>query len=180
MLKNIYKITATALAIFCCFACKKIDKLTQFDIPYSLDISVPATTVVNLPITVSTPGIKTNSSTTFSMYNTRADLIESVKLKSLQLVVKAPTGGNLSFLKDIELYISADQLAEKKLAWKYNIDNNVGSTLSLDMSGEDLKEYIKKDEISMRVSLTTDEVITQDYSIEANSVFHVDAKILGI
>ncbi|MFN8436680.1 MAG: hypothetical protein U0V72_03485 [Cytophagales bacterium] len=176
--------TKNILLLFCLslltFSCKKLDKYTQFDLPYTQNVSIPSSTVANIPLTIATPAIKTNSSTKFSGYNTKADLIESVKLSSLVLVVKSPSGGDFSFLKDMEVYISANGLAEKKVAWKTSIPDNVGGSLTLDVSNEDLKEYIKKDEISLKVSCTTDEIITEQYSVDANMVFHVDAKILGI
>jgi len=43
----------------------------------------------------------------------------------------------------------------------------------------ELKEYLKKDKLSLRSQVLTDEVLTQSIQIKANSRFFVDAKILG-
>jgi hypothetical protein len=76
--------------------------------------------------------------------------------------------------------MNAEALPEVLLGSKENIPNNTGNTLELDIPDIDLKEYIKKDKFSIRLSTVTDELITQDHQIEIYSQFRVDAKILGI
>jgi len=49
----------------------------------------------------------------------------------------------------------------------------------LDLTGADLKEYIKADKFTLRLNTITDEVMNQDYHINIHSVFYVDAKVLG-
>lgn len=161
------------------FSCKKVDKLTQFDLVYDSSITVESTYGIDIPFNIYTPNITTNSESTFESNDTRKDLVESIILKTMTMTVSSPAGEDFSFLKSVEIYISADGLSEMKVAWKDNIDNGT-KILNLETSSSDLKEYIKKDDFKLKVTTTTDEVLTQDYTIDIHSVFFVDAKILGI
>lgn len=160
------------------YGCKKADKLTQFDINYSTEFVVPATTTLNLPFDIITPDVETNADSKFQINDTRKDKIEHISLKELVLNLKSPSGSDFSFLKSVEIYLVADDISETRIAWKEEVSSSVGNTLELDVSDEDLTPYIMKDEFSLRVRTVTDEALTNDHTIEANSTFFVDAKLL--
>ncbi len=173
------KIALVFIFIALLFSCKKIDKLTQFDMDYDSSVTVESTFGVNIPFNIYTPDISTSSESTFESNDTRKDLIESINLKSMTMTISDPSGDDFSFLKSIEIYISADGLSDIKIASKDNIPDNT-TELKLDVSNTDLKEYIKKDSFKLKITTTTDEVLTHDYTIDIHSVFFVDAKILGV
>ena len=168
-------ITVVALA-----GCKKLDKLTQFDMKFDTSVDIPSTVGINLPFNILTPDITTNSESSFESNDTRKDLIEKITLKTMEMTVSKPAGEDFSFLKSIEITIKADGLDDKKIAWLNDIPDNAGSTITLETTPDDLKEYIKKDSYKLDVETTTDEILTQDYTIDIHNVFFVDAKILGI
>jgi hypothetical protein len=97
----------------------------------------------------------------------------------LDLTITSPSNADFSFLKSINVYISAEGLNEVKIAWKENVPSDV-TLLSLDVTGVDLKEYIKADKFSLRLNTETDELLASDHHIDVHSAFFVDAKILGI
>jgi len=125
--------------------CKQIDKLTQFDMDYDETVTLPSTIGINVPFNMFTPDITTNSEETFEINDTRKDLIEEITLKEMTMEVTSPENGDFSFLKSIEVYISADDLDEIKIAWNTDVGSNPGKKITLETSAEDLKEYIKKD-----------------------------------
>jgi len=133
---------------------------------------------MNLPFDVLTPDVETNSESTFEVNDTRKDLIEEIILTTLNLTVSSPSNADFSFLESIDIYISAEGQNEVKIAWKESIPANT-SVLKLDLTGADLKEYIKADKFTLRLNTITDEVMNQDYHINIHSVFYVDAKVLG-
>ncbi|MFW5872591.1 MAG: hypothetical protein ACOCVN_01250, partial [bacterium] len=107
---------------FFSFSCEKtLDKFTEFDMDYTTTITVPAQTTVDAPVDLYSPDVETNSEQEFENNNTRKDKIEEIYLKSMQLTVEQPADEDFSFLKSITLYISADGLDERKLAWKDSI-----------------------------------------------------------
>lgn len=160
--------------------CKKLDKLTQFNMDYESDITYTAGLPINLPFAISTPDMVTNSEQEFAINDTRKDLIESIKLTGLKLTVTSPAGKTFSFLKDVRIYISAPNLPEVEVANKLNIDNTVGSEIQPTIFEVELQEYIKADEFTLRVTGTTDEVLTSNVNVHVFSNFFVDAKILGL
>lgn len=178
-MKMRYKIGLFALLVLL-GSCKALDKLTKFDIDYTYGFEVPSSIGINLPISISSPPIATNTQTTFANNNTKADLIESVFLKQFNLQLNSPSSGNFNFLKSIELYLSANGVAEKKVAWKYNIANDNINLLPLEYTSDDLKEFLVKDSITIRCVTEADELILSNYQMEAKLKFGVDAKIFGI
>jgi len=161
-------------------SCKEIDKLTHFEMDYNETMTIPSTIGINLPFNLVTPDMKTNSEETFEINDTRKDLIEEIKLTQMTLDLTSPAGADFSFLKSIEIFIDAEGLDEVKIAWKYDMDNDIGASIKLETSSEDLKEYIKKDDFLLKVTSVTDELILSDHEIEILSTFFVDAKISGV
>lgn len=159
--------------------CSKLDELTKFNMDYDTQVTIPSSTGISLPFDVLTPDTETNSESTFESNDTRKDLIEEIKLTALQLDITSPGDADFSFLESIEVYISAEGLDEIKIASKVEVPET-GSTLDLEVSDTDLKEYIKKDSYSLRLNTVTDEAMSQDHEIDVKSTFFVDAKILGL
>lgn len=167
------------LSVLLASGCKRIDRLTQFNLEYNEEVTIPSSTGVNLPFNFLTPEVPTNSEASFEVNDTRKDLIEQIILKSLIITVISPPSEDFSFLKSINIFIAAEGLAETKIAWKEQIPDNAGNRLQLETTGADMQEYIKKENFSLRVNVVTDEILTAEYKINVNSVFFVDARILG-
>lgn len=174
------KIAFVLSAVILFVSCEKIKDLTKFDIEYNQEVTIPSTTGISLPFDIFTPEVETNSESQFAINDTRKDLIEEITIKELELVIKSPDNADWSFLNSIEVFISAEDLEEVRIANIAEVSEDVGNTIVLDVSDEDLKEYIKKEEFSLRLKTVTDEAISQDHTIDVNSIFSVDAKILGL
>ncbi|MFT7613413.1 MAG: hypothetical protein ACI9J3_002386 [Parvicellaceae bacterium] len=161
------------------FGCKKADKLTQFNLKYDSSITIQSTTSINIPVNLFTPDIETNSEAEFAVHDTRKDKIQKITLSGMKVTITNPPGQEFDFLKDLEVFMSADGLAEIKIASKYNISNSIGVVLTMDVTGEDFQEYIKKDNFILRVRSVTDETLLQDVDLNIESTFWVDAKLIG-
>jgi hypothetical protein len=94
--------------------------------------------------------------------------------------ITAPEGGTFDFLKSIKIYIKAEDLDEKLIAWKTDMADDGSTTITLDTADDNLKDYILKDSFQLRTETITDQVLTNDTDIEIDAVFWVDARILGI
>jgi hypothetical protein len=171
--------TSMAIALVLLTGCKKIDELTQFYIEYNEEVVIPASTGISLPFNILTPDIETNSEATFESNNTNKDLIEEIVLTKLDLTLTSPSNEDFSFLESIGIYINADGLDEKRIAWQDDVPDNAGAILTLFTSPDDIKEYIKKDKYTLRVNAVTSEALAQDHSINVYSKFFVDAEVLG-
>jgi len=166
--------------VFIFTGCETLSKLTQFDMNFNQSVTIPSSSLINVPFDLATPAISTNSASTFSGNNTNPDLVDKISLKKMKLTVTSPTTGDFGFLKSIDIYINAEGLKETKLAWLNDVPATAGSTLELNVSQANLKDFILKDKFSLRVAATTDETHNSDYDVDVSSVFLVDAKILGL
>ena len=159
-------------------SCKKLNKLTQFDIEFDSNFVIPSSTGINLPTSILTPDFPTNSESKFAVEDTRKDLIESISLKEMTLSVTSPSNGNFNFLKTIRIYIKAEGLDEVLIAYKENMGNTNSKSISLDLNCQNLREYIVKDEMDVRVETITDEVLSPDHEVNMHSVYFVDASLI--
>jgi len=174
------KLSLLFMLVLALNACDKIDKLTQFDLHLDNTITLPEGLPANIPYKFNDIYISLEDLSIFKDNNTTQELIEEAKLKELKLSITAPPDGNFNFLKDLEIYLSADNLPEIKIAWIYDHPDDNQNILYMNLSDVDLTEYLKKDSIKIGVSALTDEVLKEDYTIKIEYTFFIDAKILGI
>lgn len=167
------------ILLFFCSSCNLFDQLTQFNLEYNKTFTIPSVSGANLPENTEIPAIENNSTITCAVDNTHDGLIESAVLNKVKLTITSPSDGDFTFLNSIAIYMVADSLEEIKVAWQDSIPDDCGSSLSLNTTEENLKDYIVKDSFDIRVQTVVHKVITSDYTINLNSVFAVDAKILG-
>lgn len=160
-------------------SCNEFDQLTHFNLDVSSTVTIEPSFTVNTPFSVPTPPISNSNNQTFSSNNTSKDLIETVTLKNLVLTVNSPANEDFSILKSIEVYISADGEDDLEIAWANNIPDTT-TVLKLNVSDQNLKKYLVKDNFSLKVNTVTDEVFSKEYQIKIASSFYVDAKILGL
>jgi len=180
---NVLKFLLWALIGLIAIGCKKsddiVESLTHFTYEPNYVIDVPATPLASLPVDFVTPDIATQSDVEYSANNTRADLVKHIDLAQLDLTVKSPDGGTLSFLKSVNIYARAEGLPEVKVAYKDQVPQDVGGTLNLDVTKADLTEYIKKDKYQLRISVVTDEAVKEDYKVNAHAKFEFEAQVIN-
>lgn len=177
-MKKLFFISIAAVLLL--FSCKKIDSYTQFNIDYEVGLVFQSGSPISVPFNISTPPQETNSTGKFQANDTEKDKIEEIKLTKMYLQIESPSNADFSFLNEVEIFIDADGLSEISLAHKYNISNNIGGYLELDVNENDFKEYVKKDEFTLRVRAVQDEQILQDIEAKCFMRFFVDAKVLGV
>ncbi len=172
---KVYFTLILILSVLFFTTCKK--KLTQFYIDYDSAIVIPSSVNSVIPISLLTPEVTTNSNFEFENNNTKADFVETIFLKNLELTISSPNNETFSFLNSVELYISSPTLTEQKIAYKNNIPSNVGNQLICEIENIDLKEFIKAPKFSLRLVSVTDETIPEDIHVSIYSNFFVDAKL---
>lgn len=156
--------------------CKK--KLGQFNIDYDSEVVIPSTFGQFIPFSLYTPEINTNSEFEFESNNTKKKFVESIYLEVLQLDIVSPQNETFSFLNDVEIYISSQNVTERKVAYLNDIPSNVGKTIVCNLMNTDLQEYVKEDKFTLRIATTTDETIPQDVTVNVYTNFRVKAKLL--
>ena len=173
---TLFKSALTGIIFLLVSGCSK---LTQFYLNYSQNITISPGLGIGIPFTTSTPPFPTESTVAFENNNTQANLVESCKLKEIQAEITQPTNYDFSFLNQIDVFLSATSLPEIKIAYSYNISENIGKKLTLETTDVELKEYIKKDQLSIRISTVQDKVTLEEVKAKLDCKFFIDAKILG-
>ena len=173
------KLALIASCLITIAACKDLEKLTEFDMNYSSSITIQKTTGLSLP-SLLTPDMKTNSESEFAVNDTRKDMVEEIILTGLDMTITSPDDQTFSFLKSINVYIVAKDLPEVEIAHQENVSATADHQLSLETTGQDLKEYIIQDKFNLRVETVTDETISRDTDIKIDSRFFVNARVLGL
>ncbi|MFD2562833.1 hypothetical protein [Aquimarina rubra] len=161
-------------------SCEELNRLTVFELDYESEFTVASTTIIDVPISIETPPVPTNSESEFENNNTSSSLIESIQLKRLRLIIENPADGDFNFLQEVRLFIDAEGLEEQEIAFAENLENQDLRVIELETTGVELKEYLKQDSFSLRASTTTDETINENHDIKVDCVFRVDANILGL
>lgn len=158
--------------------CDALSELTKIDLPLSQTVTIQKGIPINVEAPpIKTPDINTDIESTLSTYNVSADLVESVSFKSMKLTLT--DGSDFGFLKKIEIWISAEGLEAKKIAWIDEVPASPGSSITLNVSKDDLKPFIMKDKFSMTLKITNDELLTTDKNIKIDMNFTLDLKVLG-
>ncbi|RLD53309.1 MAG: hypothetical protein DRI94_00240 [Bacteroidetes bacterium] len=160
------------IGIVLTISCKK---LLTFDISDSTTTTVDANILpFQLPVELPTPDVTTNSENEFAQNDTKVELVKEIILKKLELTITSPSDKTFSFLKSIEIYISADGEDEMKLAWNDDVQSNA-KNIELETTNSALDKYVKKDKYKLRTKVVTKETLTQSVDIKIDFTFQVTA-----
>ncbi len=184
-MKKIVCFTVITVITLFNISCKKeeTNKLTEFDINYSSNLSIPSASV---PVTSSsitpttveftTPNVPTQQSTKFSAEGTAKSLVDQIKMTKFDISVSG-AGANLDFLKSLTVYIKAANITEQMVATKTNIPSGLTS-VSMDLQDVNIKEFIFQDNIQFRVVVTFDDTASSDQVLKMDETVHVNAKLI--
>ena len=174
------KIIPFLLVVLSLTSCDALSNLTKFEMPLSSTLTVTKIAAISTtPVVIATPDIETNSTTFFTDNGISTDLIDKVSLKKMELTVTSPTTGNFNFIKSLDIYISATGLDKTKIASLSNVSPGL-TMVPLVVESVDLKQFLMKDKVKMEFSISTDEAMTSDYTIEVKPTFLIDMKLLGL
>jgi hypothetical protein len=161
-------------------SCKKGELgSVSFNVKQNGTFEIPANNGILDLLEVLTPAMSSNWNGEFQNNNTNADNLREMKLKAASMTITEPAGQTWKFLEKIEVYLKADGLDEVKIAYKENIDPNIGQTLNLDVVDVDLKPYAKKDAIQLRIKTKAREQTSQPTKGTFELTFGVTANVLG-
>ena len=177
MKKIIIASILVTLSIFS-LSCKKtketVDELTEFDLNYTTNLTVPSHTLAtNVPVDFTTPDVSTNSTSKFSENKTTADLVSEIKLTKFNISVAT---GNLDFLKSLSIYIKTAN-GETLIGTKTNIPTGINQT-QLDLADVNIKSYIVEPSMKFRVTVTIDASTVNGQNLKMDQTVHVKATLI--
>lgn len=128
-MKNIFATAIVASALL--VSCGTVQSIVQNTFPYTTSVLV--STGVPADKEVSSTSTATNVQTWFGGNNNAQ--IKDVRISEAKISVASPTGGNLSALKSIKIYISSNGTGERLVASRSDI-STTSSSLNLDLNNE--------------------------------------------
>ncbi|MDI1353924.1 MAG: hypothetical protein PSX36_03350 [bacterium] len=150
-----------------------INEATEFTINYTTTVAIPSSSIsVTAPADFTSPQIPTTSSSRFAAEKTTQELIDEIKMTTFNL---SNPNGNLNFLKSITIFIKTAGLPDVQVATKTNIPQGATS-VAADLSGANIKDYIFKDNIQFRVTVTITTGLTADQSLKIDQTVTVKGK----
>ncbi len=176
-MKQVFAVILLSTVILLSGSCQKtkdqVNEATEFSIDYSTTLPVPSGSVnANVPVEFTTPDIPTTSSSRFATEKTTKELIDEIKLTKFNI---STNSGNLDFLKSISISIQASGLPGMAVASKTLIPTGQTS-ISTDLGDVNIKDYIFKDNIQFRVSVTVNTAIGSDKELKLEQSIKVKGK----
>jgi hypothetical protein len=159
-----------------CF-CKKekdqINEATEFSIDYSTTLPIPSSSVsTNVPVEFTTPDIPTTSTSRFAAEKTTKELIDEIKLTKFNI---STNNGNLDFIKSLSISIQAAGLQALAVASKTLVPTGQTS-ISADLGDINIKDYIFKDNIQFKISVTVNTALGSDKELKLEQSIKVKGK----
>ena len=169
MIKRLFAASLLALSLCGC-------GLVQFDVPQEGDSQVQGcsgiTCVLNTFGFSNFLTMNLSQTQEWQANAAQKDKISSAKLTSLTLDVTKPAGGDMSFLKTLNFYISAQNLPKILVADGSTFPPGV-SHIELNMHPEaELAPYVKADTFSLTTDVTGSQP-AQDETIHAKVIVHI-------
>jgi len=180
MKKNTIILFVALISLSILSSCNQLDKYTQKDLDYSTEFTIPSPLEENKEYTIESEKIEPNLDNELKKYSSSIDLIEQLNIKEAILTIKDDDTKTFAFLKNVNLFIKADNVGRKKIASKTIEAGKATGTIEMDIEKKlDLTEYLKQESISIEIVGTTNEAVTKDINIKADLKYFVDFKILG-
>ncbi|EJL67990.1 hypothetical protein [Chryseobacterium populi] len=159
-MKNIFLTAAIASAAL--VSCGTVQSLVQNTFPYTANVLI--STGVPADKEVSSTATASNVQTWFGGNNNAQ--IKDVRISDAKVSVVSPSGGNLSALKSIKVYISSNGTGEKLVASRTNISSS-SSSLNLDLNDTGfLDEVVKSSGLTVRTVYELKNQTTSDMNLK--------------
>lgn len=157
--------------------CNLLEKIIKIPVKINSELTIPAGTGIGLITDVFAEETETNIEETLALEDSRKELIKTCRLKECVLTITSPSGTDFSFLNDIYVYLVDDELGEIQIASRTDIPNDIGGELELAISSAELSDYLKKDSVTIKTRIVTDEILLTNVTVNVYTRFQVTADI---
>jgi len=164
-MKNIFSIAVIASAAL--VSCGTVQSIVQNTFPYTANVLVSTGVPANKEI--SSTATATNVQSWFGGNNNAQ--IKDVRISDAKISVVTPTGGNLSALKSVKVYISSSGTGERLVASRSDI-TSTSSSLNLDLNSTGfLDEVVKSTGVTVRTVYELKNQTTSDMNLKVTLNF---------
>ncbi|MCU7615538.1 hypothetical protein N0B16_13960 [Chryseobacterium sp. GMJ5] len=159
-MKNIFSIMIASAALA---SCGTVQSIVQNTFPYTANVLISTGVPANKE--VSSTATATNVQTWFGG-NDNAQ-IKDVRIADAKISVVSPSGGNLSALKSVKVYISSNGTSEKLVASRTDISTDA-SSVNLDLNSDTgyLDSVVKSTGLTVRTVYELRNQTTSDMNLK--------------
>ncbi|KQR93918.1 hypothetical protein ASG01_07695 [Chryseobacterium sp. Leaf180] len=151
-----------AVASIALVSCGAVQSIVQNTFPYTANVLVSTGVPANKE--VSSTATANNVQTWFGGNNNAQ--IKDVRISDAKISVVSPTGGDLSALKSVKVYISSSGTSEKLVASRNDISTS-SSSVNLDLNGDNgyLDSVVKSSGVTVRTVYELRNQVSSDMSL---------------
>lgn len=158
--------------------CKKIKKLTNFYYKDSIHINIDPkenTSIYNLWLYAYSDSIE-------DLYQSYGSNLEKTNKITLSDISVRPdtlkTSAYLSnLIKSIEVYVVASDLEKKKIAWYTSDSNQVEPIIYLEVTNDDLKEYLISDDVTYNTIISLKDEIGENIDLIISYSYYINTSL---
>ncbi|MCO6496003.1 MAG: hypothetical protein J5I91_10060 [Bacteroidetes bacterium] len=155
-MKNVILLLLIIPLIFVQSSCKKGNKkliTIPVDMSFNTPYATPEILDIDTQLVLETYRFPTGIDAYLVPKNSAKELLQDVFLDKMDMAIVLNDSTTFDILKDIDVYLSADGMKESLGAYLHDVPQNHQSSISLTPSGNNMKEYLKKDEIFLVIKL---------------------------
>lgn len=156
--------------------CDALGELTKIPLPFEQTITIPAIPIVGVTTQIETPDIETGIDSVLKATGISSDVVEEVLLSKMELALTG--SGDLSFLDNVTVYITADNKEPVKIASATGIKDV--NSVKFTVEKADIKKFIMGDKFKLKIDIKTDKVLLEPKDVNLKMEFIIDLKVLGL
>ncbi|NQU31607.1 MAG: hypothetical protein HQ521_00085 [Bacteroidetes bacterium] len=161
-------------------SCKKIDKLTNFYMDNTNTIAISSSDFASLNADIWSYEVENSITELCSNNNTNEESIKSISLDRFTVYISSPDPKTFDFIQSLEIFVNASGLEEKKIAWVQNNSKTGVKKLVLDISDDDIQDYIIDNNLILHSLITGSDSIFSNVIIQYDYSYVITANLSGI
>ena len=158
-------------------SCKKIDKLTNFYINYTETYTLGAFLDADSNFELNAYTIGNDLNELYKTNNTNQGSIKKITLDSFAIIIKSPDTTTFDFAQSVNIYITSKGLDKKKIAWTDGILKNGLQEIELQVSDDDIQNYINSYDYVLINQLIIDSKINYKLVVDIDYTYLVTANL---
>ena len=173
-------LTIISAIILTLSSCKKIDKLTNFYMENSVAITISSSDFASLNADIWSYEAENNITELCSNNKTNEESIKSISLNRFTIYISSPDSQTFDFIQSLEVFVNASGIEEKKIAWVQNNSKTEVKKLVLNISDDDIKDYIIDNNLILHSLITRSDSVFSNVIIRFDYSYTITANLSGI
>ncbi|HEY4652059.1 MAG TPA: hypothetical protein VIG72_11630 [Pontibacter sp.] len=166
------------LMLVAAVACDSLDEQFTFYLNRERELVIAPNIAAGKPTELAPITILTRADTTFRSHRTRAELVKEITLDKFVLSIKDSSGTDFDFLERVEVFMSADTLAEVRVAYLEDVpanDTTLNFAINLNLTNARVDDFLKGEKYTIRTRAVLRKSVTKDVKVTANARFRAIA-----